>query len=76
MAEFLTKKRRAYLYGLAVVIVPLLIAYDALDPQRAPLWLALVAAALGSAAPVTALSNLSPNPQEYTTSDEFEIEGE
>lgn len=76
MAEWLTKKRRAHLYQIAAVIVPLLIAYDALEPNKAPLWLALVAAVLGVAAPATALANLSPDPDEYASLDELEIEGE
>ena len=74
MAQWLTKTRRAYLYRISVVVVPLLIAFDALDPNKAPLWLALVAAILGVAAPVTALANLSPDPSEYATAEEIEIE--
>lgn len=76
MQSWLTKTRRAYLYRISVVVVPLLIAYDALDPNKAPLWLALIAAVLGVAAPVAALANLSPDPGEYAIVDEFEIEGE
>ena len=76
MAQWLTKTRRAYLYRISVVVIPLLIAYDALDPNKAPLWLALVAAVLGVAAPVAALANLSPDPSEYVTVEEIEIEGE
>lgn len=76
MESLFTKRRRAYLYQLSLVVVPLLIAYDALDPNKAPLWLALVAAVLGVAAPAAALANLSPDPGEYATVDEFEIEGE
>ena len=76
MQSLFTKRRRAYLYRISGVIVPVLIAYDALDPNKAPLWLALVAAVLGVAAPAAALANLSPDPSEYATVDEFEIEGE
>jgi hypothetical protein len=76
VAEFFTKKRRQYLYSIALVIVPLLIMYDVLDAQAAPLWLALVAAVLGVAAPVAALMNMSPDPSEYAGQPEFEIEGE
>jgi len=76
MQSLFTKRRRAYLYRISGVIVPVLIAYDALEANKAPLWLALVAAVLGVAAPATALANLSPDPSEYATVDEFEIEGE
>jgi hypothetical protein len=76
MAEFFTRKRRQYLYSIALVIVPLLIMYDVLDAQSAPLWLALVAAVLGVAAPVSALLNMSPDPDEYAAQPELEIEGE
>jgi hypothetical protein len=50
--------------------------YDVLDAQAAPLWLALVAAVLGVAAPVAALMNMSPDASEYAGQPEFEIEGE
>jgi len=76
MAQWLTKTRRAYLYRISLVAVPVLIAYGALDPNKAPLWLALLAAILGVAAPVTALANLSPDPGEYVTAEEIEIEDE
>lgn len=73
MSEWMTARRRAWLYGLATVIVPLLIAYDALDAQRAPLWLALIAAFLGVAAPATALANITPDERDIATADEPEI---
>lgn len=73
MSSWMTARRRAWLYGLATVTVPLLIAYDALDAERAPLWLALAAAFLGVAAPATALANITPDPVDYATADEPEI---
>lgn len=74
MGKWLTKTKRAYLYRVSLVIVPVLVAYDALDADKAPLWLAVVAAVLGIAAPATALANLSPDPDEYVSADEVEIE--
>jgi len=76
MPTWLTRRRRAYLYSVAAVIVPLLIAYDALAAELAPLWLALAAAVLGVAAPATALANLTPDDSDYATADEIEIEVE
>lgn len=73
---WLTKRRRAYLYGVAVMIVPLLIAYDALEPDKAPLWLAALAAVLGIAAPAAALANLTPDADDLATADEPDIEVE
>jgi hypothetical protein len=76
MHQWLTRKRRVYLYSIAAVIVPLLIAYDALSADLAPLWLALAAAVLGIAAPATALANLTPEDDDYATADEPHIEVE
>lgn len=74
--QWLTKKRRQYLYAVALMVVPLLVAYDALEPSKAPLWLALAAAVLGIAAPATALANMTPDDDEYATADEPDIEVE
>jgi hypothetical protein len=76
MQQWLTRKRRVYLYSVAAVIVPLLIAYDALSADLAPLWLALAAAVLGIAAPATALANLTPEDGDYASVDEPEFEVE
>jgi hypothetical protein len=54
----------------------LLVAYDVISAESAPLWLALVTAVLGLAAPVTALANLTPRPSDIADSAEIEIEGE
>lgn len=74
--EWLTKKRRQWIYAVALMVVPLLVAYDALEPDKAPLWLALAAAVLGVAAPATALANLTPDDGDYAQADEPEIEVE
>jgi len=76
MPTFLTRKTRQYIYALAIGVVPLLIAYDALEPDKAPLWLAFAAAFLGIAAPATALANISPDDNDIATADEPEIEVE
>lgn len=74
--EWLTKKRRQWIYAVALMVVPILVAYDALEPDKAPLWLALAAAVLGVAAPATALANMTPDEGDYATADETEIEVE
>jgi hypothetical protein len=54
----------------------LLVAYDVVTAESAPLWLALITAVLGLAAPVTALANLTPRPSDIADTPEIEIEGE
>lgn len=39
---------RQWLYRVATVLVPILIAYGILDAQQAALWLSLAAAVLGT----------------------------
>lgn len=70
----LSMRQRQYLYTIAMMVVPILVAYDALEPDRAPLWLALAAAFLGLVAPATALQNISPSDRDLATADEPEIE--
>ena len=76
MDRLMTRQARKYLYTAAVAAMALLVAYDVISAQSAPLWLALVTAVLGLAAPVTALANLTPQPSDIADSDEIEIEGE
>lgn len=76
MDRLMTRQARKYLYTAAVAAMALLVAYDVISPQSAPLWLALVTAVLGLAAPVTALANLTPQPSDIADSQEIEIEGE
>lgn len=45
--SWLTPKIRAWIYGVLLTGIPLLIAYGVLDEQNAPLWVALAAAVLG-----------------------------
>ena len=57
-----TVRRRIYLVALAVL--PLLIAYGILDDTTAPLWAALIGAAL---VPGMAAANTSPPPSKSTS---------
>jgi hypothetical protein len=72
----MSRQARKYLYAAAVAATGLLVAYDVITAETAPLWLALAAAILGIAAPVTALANLTPRPSDIADSAELEIEGE
>ena len=52
---WLTPTRRRWFYGIALAVVPILIAYGIIDAAEAPLWIALVAAVL---VPGLALANV------------------
>lgn len=68
MGWVLSREGRKWLYGVAVVAIPLLVLYGAIDPKAAPLWLAFLAALLGVAAPAMALAHLTPrNPEDSVT---------
>jgi hypothetical protein len=72
----MTRQVRKYLYGVAMAAMALLVAMDTIPGSQAPLWLAVVAAVLGLAAPATALANLTPAASDIADSAELEIEGE
>jgi len=55
-------KGRAWLYTVALAVIALLVGYQVLGAEQAPLWVALVTALL-AVAPVTALRNLTPDPE-------------
>lgn len=55
-----SRKGRQYLYSIAVVVIPVLVMYGVISQDSAPLWMAIVAAVLGVAAPAMALSHLTP----------------
>lgn len=59
MNPHLNKTTRLWLYGVAVAVVPIMVAYDAISTEHAPLWLAFIAAFLGLAAPATAMIYVS-----------------
>lgn len=54
----LTAHTRRWIYGVALTVVPLLVAYGVLDDSAAPLWIALVGALV---APALALGNITPD---------------
>lgn len=54
------REGRKWLYSLAVAMVPLLVLYGAISQEYAPLWLGVIAAFLGVASPIMALSHLTP----------------
>ena len=71
----MTRTVRKYLYGVTVAVVALLVGLEYIDAGAAPLWLAVAAAVLGIAAPLTAITHLTPNPQDYAQAEEIEAEG-
>jgi len=56
--KVLSREGRKWLYGVALTVVPLLVAYGVIEESAAPLWVALVGSLL---APTLALSHLSPD---------------
>lgn len=70
MDRLMTRQVRKYLYGVTIALVAVLVAYDVISGDAAPIWLALAAAVLGIAAPVTALNHLNPKPEDETHSHE------
>lgn len=48
---------RKWLYGISLTVVPLMVAYGAIEKQDAPLWIALAGSIL---APSLALAHLTP----------------
>ncbi len=62
MSKWLSKsKHRLWVYGAAAAAVVLSQSYGLITAEQAPLWLNLLAAVLGIAAPVTAMSHLTPD---------------
>lgn len=58
MSKLMSREGRKWLYGVALTIVPLLVAYGAISESAAPLWIALIGSLL---APSLALTHLSPD---------------
>lgn len=75
MNAIMTRTVRKYLYGVTVAVMALLVGLEYVDAGQAPLWLAAAAAILGIAAPLTAITHLTPNPQDYAQAEEIEPEG-
>jgi hypothetical protein len=76
MNQWLTTRRRAWLYSIAASISALALGYDILEPAQAASWLAVAAAVLGIAAPGVALANMTPDESDIATADEPDIEVE
>jgi len=55
--KVLSREGRKWLYGIALTVVPLLVAYGVVEESAAPLWIALVGSLL---APTLALTHLTP----------------
>lgn len=51
---------RMWLYSVSLCVVPILVMYGVISKESAPLWIALVAAFLGVAAPAMALAHVPP----------------
>ena len=58
MNKLLSRDGRKWLYGIALTVVPLLVAYGVVEESAAPLWIALVGSLV---APSLALSHLTPD---------------
>jgi hypothetical protein len=56
--KLMSREGRKWLYGIALTVVPLLVAYGVIAEDAAPLWVALVGSLL---APALALSHLTPD---------------
>ena len=56
-----TAAGRKAIYGVAIAAIALVAGYGLIDPEKIPLWIGLVAALLGVAAPITALRNITPD---------------
>lgn len=57
MSKYLTREVRKWIYGIALAVVPLLVALGIVKSADAPLWIALAGAVI---APTLALANLTP----------------
>jgi hypothetical protein len=55
--KLMSREGRKWLYGIALTVVPLLVAYGVVTEEAAPLWIALLGSFL---APTLALTHLSP----------------
>jgi hypothetical protein len=75
MEALMTRPVRKYLYAVTVAVVALLAGLNLIDPGAVPLWLALAAAVLGIAAPMTAITHLTPSEHDYAVAEEIDIEG-
>ncbi len=70
MERLMTRPVRKYLYAVTIAVVAVLVAYDVISGEAAPLWLALGAAILGIVAPATAITHMTPAPSDIADSPE------
>jgi hypothetical protein len=56
------EKTRAWIYRIAIAVVPLLTGYGIVEDSKAALWLGLVGAALGFGTSALAAANTSTKP--------------
>lgn len=62
MSNWFTEARRAWFYRVALAVMALLTAYGVIDSDTAPIWLAVVFAALGLGTSGLAAANTSTKP--------------
>jgi hypothetical protein len=70
MERLMSRPVRKYLYAVTIAAVAVLVAYDVISGEAAPLWLALGAAILGIVAPATAITHMTPAPSDIADSPE------
>jgi hypothetical protein len=70
MERLMSRPVRKYLYAVTIAVVGVLVGYDVIAGEAAPLWLALSAAVLGIVAPATAITHMTPAPSDIADSDE------
>lgn len=58
----LNAQTRTYIYGIAIALVPILVSFGLLTEDRAPLFVALIAAVLAATPNVLAIRNITPDP--------------
>lgn len=70
MERLMSRPVRKYLYAVTIAAVAVLVAYDVISGEAAPLWLALGAAILGIVAPATAITHMTPAASDIADSPE------
>jgi hypothetical protein len=62
-AWLMSARGRTAIYSVALAVIALLVGYQVLAEEQAPLWVALVTALL-ALAPATALGHITPDADE------------
>ena len=70
MERLMSRPVRKYLYAVTIAVVAVLVGYDVIAGEAAPLWLALAAAVLGIIAPATAITHMTPKASDVADSHE------